>query len=108
MTPVVIETGGVAMAEEAADDAPCPCMGTVSGGFRGASGGAAPEGRGTGSGPTPPWMGKMVWHLLHFSFAPPGGMRRSSRLYVAWQDGHVTLIVGPGRLPEPEGEVGAC
>jgi prepilin-type processing-associated H-X9-DG protein len=26
------------------------------------------------------------------SFAPPGGMRRSSRLYVAWQDGHVTRM----------------
>jgi len=87
MTPVVMETGGTAMARE-----PWPGSGTaVSLGLGGGGGAAPPEGSGTAAVASA-WMGKTFWHLVHFSFAPPGGMRRSSRLYVAWQDGHVTLM----------------
>ena len=28
----------------------------------------------------PARIGKVAWHLAHFSFAPPGGMRLSSML----------------------------
>jgi hypothetical protein len=61
-----------------------------------------------GSEDGPLLTGKTFWHLVHLSFAPPGGIRRSSRLYVAWQDGHVTLMGRGKRLPETQAPAGAC
>ncbi len=109
--PDVVRPGGKGMTPVVSDSATGGRSGGrwVSCGIGGAA--AAPSGPRPGRGTAPSLSrtpatdgagaaaggarrGISVWQALHLSLAPPGGIRRSSMLYAAWQDGHVTRMDG--------------
>ncbi len=109
--PEVVRAGGRGMTPVVSDSATGGRSGGrwVSCGIGGAA--AAPSGPRPGKGTAPSLSrtpatdgagaaacgarrGISVWQALHLSLAPPGGIRRSSMLYAAWQDGHVTRMDG--------------
>jgi hypothetical protein len=54
--------------------------------------GIAPDSASAPFGVSPGMIGTSVLHFAHFNFAPPGGTRLSSMLYLVRQDGQVTRM----------------